>query len=296
MFYSRRSRNSLSPSPYRRDSRLDSRSLSRSTSRSSSRDVENPGNNLESRGFGFVTMSTVEEADHCIKYLDRSVLEGHVITVEKAKWRRGRTPTPGRYLGLRTISATLLIGGAGVGHHVIHLNVTGIDRSPRITADADRVLQTSLDLSLHPVGLLSAGMTGPPRFITRGIINQMADTIEDTAIALYLAILLHVGLRGVQGEGIHAASPVAHGGGAIQEACPPHQGGGGAIHEASLIAQGGGAQEEAIHVAYRPHQGGGGAIHEASPVAQGGEAQEEAIHAVYPLNQGGVVLQDEGRA
>lgn len=37
----------------------------------------------ESRGFGFVTMSTVEEANRCIKYLDRSVLEGRVITVEK---------------------------------------------------------------------------------------------------------------------------------------------------------------------------------------------------------------------
>ncbi|KAB5520374.1 hypothetical protein DKX38_024693 [Salix brachista] len=90
-------------------------------SRSSSRDVENPGNNLyvtglspritkkelekhfaaegtvidvhlvvdpltrESRGFGFVTMSTVKEADRCIKYLDRSVLEGRVITVEKVE-------------------------------------------------------------------------------------------------------------------------------------------------------------------------------------------------------------------
>lgn len=84
-----------------------------------SSDVENPGNNLyvtglsarvtdrdlekhfsaegevidasivldpwtrESRGFGFVTMATVKEADLCIKYLDRSVLEGRVITVEK---------------------------------------------------------------------------------------------------------------------------------------------------------------------------------------------------------------------
>lgn len=37
----------------------------------------------ESRGFGFVTMASVEEADRCIKYLDRSVLEGRVITVEK---------------------------------------------------------------------------------------------------------------------------------------------------------------------------------------------------------------------
>ncbi|KAJ7012709.1 hypothetical protein NC653_002680 [Populus alba x Populus x berolinensis] len=190
MSYSRRSRYSLSPSPYRRDSRSISRSRSGSRSRSSSRDVENPGNNLyvtglspritkkelekhfaaegtvidvhlvvdpltrESRGFGFVTMSTVEEADRCIKYLDRSVLGGRVITVEKvesslvvflisdpgllhsasvaagqlcvaalhqtpinkqfkhinksqtvrvARRRRGRTPTPGRYLGLRTI-------------------------------------------------------------------------------------------------------------------------------------------------------------------------------------------------
>lgn len=37
----------------------------------------------ESRGFGFVTMSTVEEAARCVKYLDRSIIEGRVITVEK---------------------------------------------------------------------------------------------------------------------------------------------------------------------------------------------------------------------
>ncbi|XP_062085112.1 serine/arginine-rich splicing factor SR45a isoform X2 [Humulus lupulus] len=143
MSYSRRSRYSRSPSPIKRYGRSISRSLSRSRSRSRSRspmsDVENPGNNLyvtglspritkrelekhfstegtvvdvhlvvdpwtrESRGFGFVTMSKLEEADRCIKYLNRSVLEGRVITVEKARRRRGRTPTPGRYLGLRTI-------------------------------------------------------------------------------------------------------------------------------------------------------------------------------------------------
>ncbi|XVF19930.1 hypothetical protein REPUB_Repub11eG0153800 [Reevesia pubescens] len=140
MSYSRRSRYSRFPSPYKR-SRSVSRSLSRSRSRSRSAesDVENPGNNLyvtglspritkrelekhfasegnvidvhlvvdpwtrESRGFGFVTMASNDEAERCIKYLDRSVLEGRVIMVEKAKRRRGRTPTPGRYLGLRTI-------------------------------------------------------------------------------------------------------------------------------------------------------------------------------------------------
>ncbi|KAL9679488.1 hypothetical protein QQ045_017351 [Rhodiola kirilowii] len=96
-----------------------SRSMSRGRSRSRSSSVENPGNNLyvtglspritkrelekhfssagevvdvhlvmdpwtrESRGFGFVTMSSLKEADRCIKYLDGSVLEGRVITVEK---------------------------------------------------------------------------------------------------------------------------------------------------------------------------------------------------------------------
>ncbi|KAG6383808.1 hypothetical protein SASPL_156434 [Salvia splendens] len=120
MSYSRRSR---SPSPYnKRYSRSFSRSPipSRSRSRSyDSRDAENPGNNLyvtglsarvtkrdlekhfstegkvedvhlvvdprtrESRGFGFVTMSSLKEAERCIKYLDRSVLEGRVISVEK---------------------------------------------------------------------------------------------------------------------------------------------------------------------------------------------------------------------
>ncbi|XP_048232330.1 serine/arginine-rich splicing factor SR45a isoform X3 [Ricinus communis] len=126
MSYSKRSRYSPSPSPYRRYSRSVSRSLSRSRSRSRSpsSDVENPGNNLyvtglspritkrdlekhfasegkvidvhlvvdpwtrESRGFGFVTMSTLVEADRCIKYLNRSVLEGRVITVEKFLWQQ----------------------------------------------------------------------------------------------------------------------------------------------------------------------------------------------------------------
>lgn len=39
----------------------------------------------ESRGFGFVTMETVEDADRCIKELNRSVLEGRLVTVEKVQ-------------------------------------------------------------------------------------------------------------------------------------------------------------------------------------------------------------------
>ncbi|CAB4310372.1 unnamed protein product [Prunus armeniaca] len=122
-----------SPSPVRgRRSRSLSRSR-RSRSRSQSVDASNPGNNLyvtglstrvtssdlekffnkegkvlechlvtdprtrESRGFGFVTMETVEDAERCVKYLNRSVLEGRLVTVEKAKRKRGRTPTPGSW-------------------------------------------------------------------------------------------------------------------------------------------------------------------------------------------------------
>ncbi|XAR72468.1 hypothetical protein NMG60_11019112 [Bertholletia excelsa] len=36
----------------------------------------------ESRGFGFVTMETNEDAERCINYLNRSVLEGRLITME----------------------------------------------------------------------------------------------------------------------------------------------------------------------------------------------------------------------
>ncbi|KAL5224080.1 hypothetical protein ABZP36_010719 [Zizania latifolia] len=54
-----------------------------------------------SRGFAFVTMDTVEDAERCVKYLNQSVMEGRNITVEKSRRGRPRTPTPGSYLGHR---------------------------------------------------------------------------------------------------------------------------------------------------------------------------------------------------
>ena len=36
-----------------------------------------------SRGFAFITMDNVEDANRCIKYLNQSVLEGRYITVER---------------------------------------------------------------------------------------------------------------------------------------------------------------------------------------------------------------------
>ncbi|XP_038690449.1 serine/arginine-rich splicing factor SR45a-like isoform X3 [Tripterygium wilfordii] len=111
---------SVSPGRGRRSRSLSRSKRSRSRSRSQdSGEVGNPGNNLyvtglstrvtnadlekffskegkvlechlvtdprsrESRGFAFVTMETVKEADRCIKYLNRSVLEGRLVTVEK---------------------------------------------------------------------------------------------------------------------------------------------------------------------------------------------------------------------
>ncbi|GLB43728.1 putative related to transformer-2 protein homolog [Lyophyllum shimeji] len=53
----------------------------------------------ESRGFGFVTMETTEEADAAITALNGTDLMGKTLNVEKARRGRARTPTPGRYYG-----------------------------------------------------------------------------------------------------------------------------------------------------------------------------------------------------
>ncbi|KAF9261807.1 RNA-binding domain-containing protein [Marasmius fiardii PR-910] len=53
----------------------------------------------ESRGFGFVTMESPEEAVAAVTVLNATELMGKVITVEKARRGRARTPTPGKYYG-----------------------------------------------------------------------------------------------------------------------------------------------------------------------------------------------------
>ncbi|CAE6514794.1 unnamed protein product [Rhizoctonia solani] len=53
----------------------------------------------ESRGFAFVMMSTLEEAEAAIAGLNGYVLEGSALRVDKARRGRARTPTPGRYHG-----------------------------------------------------------------------------------------------------------------------------------------------------------------------------------------------------
>jgi len=53
----------------------------------------------ESRGFGFVTMESSEEADAAIAAMNAVEFMGKVMNVEKARRGRARTPTPGRYYG-----------------------------------------------------------------------------------------------------------------------------------------------------------------------------------------------------
>ncbi|KAJ1302749.1 hypothetical protein OPQ81_003057 [Rhizoctonia solani] len=69
----------------------------------------------ESRGFAFVTMDTVEEAEAAITGLHNTELAGKPITVEKARRGRARTPTPGKYLG--TARRDDRGGGGGYGSY-----------------------------------------------------------------------------------------------------------------------------------------------------------------------------------
>lgn len=55
----------------------------------------------ESRGFGFVMLETADEAEAAISALSGSTQEGRVMTVAHAKRGRARTPTPGRYHGVK---------------------------------------------------------------------------------------------------------------------------------------------------------------------------------------------------
>jgi RNA recognition motif-containing protein len=53
----------------------------------------------ESRGFGFVKMSTLEQADGAKEGLQGESFEGRTLSIEKARRSRPRTPTPGKYFG-----------------------------------------------------------------------------------------------------------------------------------------------------------------------------------------------------
>lgn len=53
----------------------------------------------ESRGFGFVQMATVESADAAREALTGEERYGRILSVDRARRDRPRTPTPGKYFG-----------------------------------------------------------------------------------------------------------------------------------------------------------------------------------------------------
>ncbi|EPX70810.1 RNA-binding protein [Schizosaccharomyces octosporus yFS286] len=53
----------------------------------------------EPRGFGFVSLSTVEQADAAIEGMNTREFFGRVLNVQKARRSRPRSPTPGKYMG-----------------------------------------------------------------------------------------------------------------------------------------------------------------------------------------------------
>lgn len=53
----------------------------------------------ESRGFGFVSMVNVQQADAAKEGLQGENIEGRTLSIEKARRAKPRTPTPGKYFG-----------------------------------------------------------------------------------------------------------------------------------------------------------------------------------------------------
>ncbi|KAF7301580.1 RNA-binding domain-containing protein [Mycena indigotica] len=64
-----------------------------------------------SRGFGFIKMSTVEEATRCIQELNGVELNGRRIRVDYSVTERPHAPTPGEYMGHRRATRDSYVGG-----------------------------------------------------------------------------------------------------------------------------------------------------------------------------------------
>jgi len=64
-----------------------------------------------SRGFGFITMSTVDEATRCIEKLNGVELNGRRIRVDFSVTDRAHAPTPGEYMGHRRSGRDSYRGG-----------------------------------------------------------------------------------------------------------------------------------------------------------------------------------------
>jgi RNA recognition motif-containing protein len=58
-----------------------------------------PAQTDRSRGFGFITMRSVEDAGRCIEKLNGMMLHGRAIRVDYSATQKAHAPTPGEYKG-----------------------------------------------------------------------------------------------------------------------------------------------------------------------------------------------------
>jgi transformer-2 protein len=77
----------------------------------------------ESRGFGFVKMTTSDQADAAKEALQGETHDGRTLSIEKARRARPRTPTPGKYFGPPKRGKML--------SHFTHNHLTFTRRPPR---------------------------------------------------------------------------------------------------------------------------------------------------------------------
>ncbi|KAH9626530.1 hypothetical protein KSS87_021722 [Heliosperma pusillum] len=258
----RRHRHSISRSILR------SRSSSRSRSRSRESSAENPGNNLyvtglstrvtrkelekhfssegkvldvhlvtdpwtkESRGFGFITMSCLEDAERSVKYLNRSVLEGRVITVEKGAVAQlltlplgegplgtrlpVRDPTPRTPDGIDHIPPTTPVRVIG------HVQ----DRTLHIIAD-----HLLVDTAHATITLLMSGIIGEAHvmnvLLKTGITGEADAGVTPGAVRLGVGAAQGVTLLGqVDDLGGQGVTPLGRGGAILGVS---HQGQGGTV-------------------------------------------------------------------
>lgn len=58
-----------------------------------------PAQTDRSRGFGFITMRSIEDAGRCIEKLNGMMLHGRAIRVDYSATQKPHAPTPGEYKG-----------------------------------------------------------------------------------------------------------------------------------------------------------------------------------------------------
>lgn len=123
----------------------------------------------ENRGFAFIEMSSIPEADNAIEALHNKDLNGRRIGIEKAKRDKPRSPTPGRYFGPKSalrnapFDRRRRLMGTGNGRLERNSN-SGIDRyygnSNRMSNNIRDRYEPPLSSSPHSMMNMRRGMNG----------------------------------------------------------------------------------------------------------------------------------------